>query len=343
MSMNLIWMIAVVLVGIALIVGIIVWQATAHAATVATQDDALDLTFHEEEPRGGGTGGDTVTTKGEGDTATSKGKRGRVLAVVVGVNQYRSKPSSNLNQCVNDARAVRELLLREYGATPRNVKLLCDLNATTRNIKTALTNAVRAARTGDRIFFWFSGHGSQLPCTVEADGQMEILCPTDLHDDWDNNNVSDDFIAERAAEAARKGVAFYMGADACHSGDITKTLAAGAAKYLPPPPSVRFNRSTPTRAAKAAQANVVVLTGCTSDEASYEYADKRHGALTYAFLEAAQLHGAFASAEELHESIYATVQAAFPQQHPQLEGSPRLAALPFLSPMPSSLPSSLPT
>jgi uncharacterized caspase-like protein len=260
--------------------------------------------------------------------------RGRILAVVVGVNDYLNSPSSQLRWCVNDARSLRNVLLA-MTARPRNVKVLTNARATAANIKRTLENAANAARRDDAVVLVLSGHGSTLPMSNEADGTMEIFCPHDIHLDFNTHNVSDDYLCWVEIQLAAKGVRFYVVADACHSGDLTdaaqKSLVSpNRAKFLAAPPSVFYTRKRAPQSSSRDRASLL-LAGCRSDQVSYEYAEKEHGALTHALLLAFSQVGYAASAAVIHHEIDKTVRAAFPEQHPQLEGDEYLKSLPLFS------------
>jgi len=82
-------------------------------------------------------------------------------AVLVGVSRY---PAGNgkydLDGPRYDVPALRDVLIRRYGFTPTNIEELVDEKATKANILAVLNKRVVAAQPGDRILFYFSGHGT---------------------------------------------------------------------------------------------------------------------------------------------------------------------------------------
>ena len=52
-----------------------------------------------------------------------------VKALIVGVNKYKL-PGSDLQGCVNDATNVRDILLKYYGFTTNDIRVLVDARAT---------------------------------------------------------------------------------------------------------------------------------------------------------------------------------------------------------------------
>jgi len=82
-------------------------------------------------------------------------------AVVVGVNEYKNWP--RLSYAVNDATAVRDLLVRKFGFAPDHIRTLLDGDATRANILAALgddLNDSKKVAHADRVFVFFAGHGA---------------------------------------------------------------------------------------------------------------------------------------------------------------------------------------
>jgi metacaspase-1 len=108
-------------------------------------------------------------------------------------------PGSNLQGCVNDATNVRDILLRYYGFTTNDIRVLVDARATKSAIMDRLNWLVKDAKAGDKLLFHFSGHGSQIR---DRDGDElkdqldEIICPHDM--DWDGTYIVDDDLSKMA-------------------------------------------------------------------------------------------------------------------------------------------------
>ncbi|MEA5500563.1 caspase family protein [Limnoraphis robusta Tam1] len=88
----------------------------------------------------------------------------RKLALLVGINDYRSWP--NLKGCVTDVDLQQELLIHRFGFNPQDIiRLTTDSNdqkPTRSNILTAFEeHLIKQAQPGDVVVFHFSGHGSQ--------------------------------------------------------------------------------------------------------------------------------------------------------------------------------------
>jgi peptidoglycan/xylan/chitin deacetylase (PgdA/CDA1 family)/uncharacterized caspase-like protein len=137
-------------------------------------------------------------------------------AVIIGINNYATWPK--LAYAVNDAKAVRELLVRRYGFAPDHIKTLLDGEATRDAIMAALGDDLadgKKVTREDRVFVFFAGHGAtrKLPSgkaqgyiiPVDADTknlQSQAISMTNFQD------ISDAIPAKHAL--------FVM--DACYSG-----------------------------------------------------------------------------------------------------------------------------
>jgi WD40 repeat protein/uncharacterized caspase-like protein len=107
----------------------------------------------------------------------------RNLAVVIGIDRYENHPQIHrLRTPVNDAKALAELLEKEYEYKPENVVRLFDEAATLTGLQTLLNdtlpNQLKPTK-GDRLIFYFAGHG--IPRNSE-DGPKGYLVPQDA--DW---------------------------------------------------------------------------------------------------------------------------------------------------------------
>jgi metacaspase-1 len=97
----------------------------------------------------------------EGSKTTTQQKR---LATLVGCNYAGTR--YELRGCINDALAMRDLLVSRFGFAPADVAVLTDdagVVPTGANIKRALGDMVARAAPGDVLFFHYSGHGTTRP------------------------------------------------------------------------------------------------------------------------------------------------------------------------------------
>eukprot|EP00927_Polykrikos_kofoidii_P031142 TRINITY_DN26802_c0_g2_i1.p1 TRINITY_DN26802_c0_g2~~TRINITY_DN26802_c0_g2_i1.p1 ORF type:complete len:495 (-),score=78.44 TRINITY_DN26802_c0_g2_i1:37-1521(-) len=155
-------------------------------------------------------------------------------ALVVGINYIGSR--NELRGCANDARNVRRMLLERFGFHDHDVRLLIEdqampsLRPTRRNIIAGLQWLVSTARSGDVLFFHYSGHGSQIADTTgtEPDGRNECLCPLDVFEEpWPARIISDNELHSQLYGAVPVGVMAYCIFDCCHSGSMADLLTNG--------------------------------------------------------------------------------------------------------------------
>lgn len=108
------------------------------------------------------------------------------LAVLVGCN-YANTPHE-LNGCINDALAMRDVLVKRFGFDQKHIELLSDapdslVMPTGANIKKALHRMVNRAEPGDVLFFHYSGHGTRIPSVRPGHffGHDEAIVPWDFN------------------------------------------------------------------------------------------------------------------------------------------------------------------
>ena len=100
-------------------------------------------------------------------------------ALCVCINDY-PYDGSDLNGCVNDARAWADLLVSHYDFPSANVKLLFDSQATKANVLAGLKALLAGAKAGDVLVFTNSSHGTYQPDTSGDEPKYdEALCPYD--------------------------------------------------------------------------------------------------------------------------------------------------------------------
>lgn len=135
-------------------------------------------------------------------------------ALLVGINYVGT--SYELRGCINDVLNIKALLTTQYGFDAHNITTIFESEATTDRIKVELKKLTAGAKPGDVLVFHYSGHGSQLPSSIEEDKWEEIICPIDLN--WRDKVITDnDFKA--IFSTVPNGVNTTIILDCCHSGD----------------------------------------------------------------------------------------------------------------------------
>jgi len=89
--------------------------------------------------------------------------RGRQLALLIGIDHYRShngeEAPDNLRGCRTDVDLQRELWQSRYGLGATDIVTLLDGQATPTQVETAFREHLGQASPGDRVIFHFSGYG----------------------------------------------------------------------------------------------------------------------------------------------------------------------------------------
>lgn len=118
--------------------------------------------------------------------AGSAGPCGDGFALIVGVNAcpaFRLPDGSRprpLQGAENDADALADLLIQQFGFDPRNVVMLKGPDATREKIRLAFTDLAKRTRPEDQFVFHYSGHGTQIADVRpfdEPDGRDEAYAP----------------------------------------------------------------------------------------------------------------------------------------------------------------------
>ncbi|KAF9053145.1 peptidase C14, caspase domain-containing protein [Panaeolus papilionaceus] len=147
---------------------------------------------------------------------------GRRKALCIGIN-YRGQPNE-LRGCINDARHVREFLIRHYHFHPSDVHILTDAPdshprdlPTRANILAEMKWLVRSAKTDDSLFIHYSGHGGQVKDEDgdEVDGWDEVIYPLDFRK---AGSIVDDEMHDILVKPLPPGCRLTGIFDCCHSG-----------------------------------------------------------------------------------------------------------------------------
>jgi hypothetical protein len=164
-------------------------------------------------------------------------------ALVVGVEKYNDSRVPETPGCVQDATQTAAFLKTKYGFANDAIKVLTNEQATSANIVAQFRSwLIEGTQPGDRVFFLYAGHGSQLPDDNgdESDGEDETIAPFDVNPETGTGEVRDDVFDEMIALlSGRRAVLIF---DSCHSGTISRDIPklhafprGGGARYLPRP------------------------------------------------------------------------------------------------------------
>jgi hypothetical protein len=174
--------------------------------------------------------------------------RGRAL--LVGVNQYQIEGIRPTAGSIEDAQAIGKLIQEKGWFKAGDIKTLLGPQATAANIEREFREwLINGTSPGDRVFFLYSGHGTQVP---DDDGDERLSDPDDDKDEaiapYDVNMVNerlvnviiDDQFNDWISRLGGRYIAMVF--DSCNSGTVTRGFRIGgrgtdhlAPRYLPTP------------------------------------------------------------------------------------------------------------
>ncbi len=142
-------------------------------------------------------------------------------ALVIGINSYTKSP---LEGCKTDADNMYQFIQEVWGYQSSQIRRLTDGQATRQAILAAFDEwLIGGSRPGDRVLFYYSGHGYHLPDDNgdEDDGQDEVLCPVDSESKTTNMIRDDELNAQLRQLTGRQVIVI---SDSCHSGTLTRAF-----------------------------------------------------------------------------------------------------------------------
>lgn len=167
----------------------------------------------------------------------STGRKPNRKALLIGINDYPDE-QNRLYGCVNDVFRISEVL-QEFGFSPEEIRVTLNERATAKEIRSRLKWLLSDAKKDDLRFFFYSGHGAQIPSShadYELDSNDECLVPYDF--DWTIEHAYTDKEFLELYSQLSFGVNFITVFDCCHSGGLTRNNGI-MAKGLNPPDDIR--------------------------------------------------------------------------------------------------------
>lgn len=244
-------------------------------------------------------------------------------ALLIGIDFYQNN-KYNLKGCVNDVNAFYRFLIDKVGFEHAEIKTLVNAEATRINILKHLSWLVFDADAGDKLLFYYSGHGYKIKESAdnsdEPDGMDEAICPYDFNWLRETNAIIDDEFYNLFS-VVPKEASFVWISDSCHSGDLSESGHKHKKGLFTTPVTVISN-------------NVALIAGCRSDQKSgflFEGGDF-HGVLTYHLLETLKAPGGLEMPlTDVMKKVKKAVKKGDFKQDPQLEGSDDQMQKTFLS------------
>lgn len=177
-----------------------------------------------------------------GSILVSEPGRAADRALLVGLDRYGDPRVNSTPGGATDARSMLKTLEQTFGFTSDQIRLLVDDQATSQAILGSFQEwLIEGSGPGDRVFFLYAGHGSQLVDQNgdESDGYDETLAPYDVDPETGGGQIRDDVLDTLIAQlSGRRAVLLF---DSCHSGTLTRSAAgsveleSSGVRYLPRP------------------------------------------------------------------------------------------------------------
>lgn len=175
---------------------------------------------------------------------------GKSHALLVGIDRYGESGVNPTLGCEDDAKETARFVESTFHFPAASIKLLLGKDATAQNIRKAFQEwLVEGTAPGDRVFFLYAGHGSQLPDDNgdEADALDETIAPYDVNPRTGANEIRDDEFEQLIRQLSRRVVVMVF--DSCHSGTISRSDVSNpkraTTRYLPSPD--QFRQLEPSR------------------------------------------------------------------------------------------------
>lgn len=193
-------------------------------------------------------------------------------ALLVGINYVGT--NAELRGCVNDVMDLKDLLTTQYDYSNSNIVTLTDHKATKQNIMVQLTKLLQNGKSGDTLFFSFSGHGYFTPDLSgdEIDGKDELIISVDKY------AIVDDELKSLLDTHLKENVTLIALFDNCHSGTI---LDLPYHYFKGEHETVHHSVYSDTKG------TVICLSGCRDDQVAIEsyFAGDFNGAMTFNFIQ----------------------------------------------------------
>lgn len=180
-------------------------------------------------------------------------------ALLIGMNYPGS--AYPLSGCINDINKIENMLVQKFAI--QSVVKLHDNSSivpTKANIISQLTLLLSQSKSGDVLFFHYSGHGSQINDSNgdETDGKDEVIIPVDYFSN--KSIITDDDIKSIIQTNLKVGVKLFVLMDCCHSGTIFDLKYNYDANWNP----LVNNKSLDTNG------DIIVISGCSDPQTTFD-------------------------------------------------------------------------
>ena len=268
----------------------------------------------------------------------------RKRALLIGIDDYSASaiPGAvetehrgwpDLKGAANDAGILREMLVHVYGFRPDDIVVLKNQQATRAAILAAIEeHLVRRAAKGDIVFYFFAGHGSQVPnaASDEPDGLDESIVPADSR--RGALDIRDKELRPLFNRILDRGAHLTLLLDHCHSGSGFRGMPSGAhPRGIRPAPALADGGSYGSR---PEERGALVLASAQDADRAWETRGEdgaMHGAFTWAWIRAIRDAPADEPAQETFLRAQARLRVEHPDQTPAMLGTAAARLRPFLA------------
>ncbi|OQY96633.1 MAG: hypothetical protein B6D37_01545 [Sphingobacteriales bacterium UTBCD1] len=154
----------------------------------------------------------------KGDSSVSKGT---TYAIIIGISNYKN--IAPLQYADKDAQSFQNFLLGDAGGKipSANIETFLNGNATRTNVGDAISEIARKAKPGDRVYFFFAGHGDMEDLTQIENGLLLLYNSPNGNYFGMNDDVLEIINLKRyLSPLSEKGVEMIFIVDACHAGNL---------------------------------------------------------------------------------------------------------------------------
>ncbi len=260
-------------------------------------------------------------------------------ALLIAIDKYTPPPGTkiegsarslfrDLDGCVNDARSMYSIITNRFEFPAANIDTLYNEMATRDGIEKRMNQFLESCKPGDIAFFYYAGHGSQVPNSLarnEADKKDESMVPSDT---WKPGvkDLRDKELAVIYNKFIEKGVKLTVIMDCCHSGSLSRGPGdPGQFRFIADANYDAKDASQPAPPEEHPSGNFLIMSAAQDNEYAQEQRDENnipHGAFTLAFIKALNQQSVDASALNLFTSIRAILKSNGRKQEPVLGASP---------------------
>lgn len=196
-------------------------------------------------------------------------------ALVIGINTYPYLKGRNLRVSSQDALRFAEFLQDTMGFKQGQIKILRDWEAKRDDIVDGFRDwLVNGTQPGDRVVFYFSGHGLRFHIGNDIETRHQALAPSDVMEakigrqSEFENAIPDEELTALRQELRGRRVLFVI--DSCHSGKIARGKEEADADIT----TIRAKTATPGELAtlRGADQNRFLRRPTPAEDPSTQYA-----------------------------------------------------------------------